>query len=111
MTDMSDADVRFHRLDGLPADVGEEQTFDFVCPRRGHRCEGLLIAGRTDIRRDGQNQNDGVAQWDWDGCNSAAPTFAPSIHCTRCGWHGYISTGRCKALNGSDEPEPDQRGP
>lgn len=102
---MSDADVRFAQLNGDHAEAGWEQTFSFRCPRRGDRCEGLIIAGSTMLKRDPQGQNGGIAQWDWDG-NTAAATFSPSINCHRCGWHGGIITGRCKSVDGNDEPEP-----
>ena len=67
-------------------------------------CSGLLIAGRSDIKRDGQGGNGGRPQWDWDG-NREAPTFSPSINCGSC-WHGYIRAGRCVDTAGKDEPEP-----
>lgn len=103
---MSDAQVTFDSLDldgdGVP---GTEQLFGFACPKvKGRRCGYLLIAGKTDIPRDGQNQNGGQAQWDWDG-NREAPTFTPSINCLGC-WHGYIRNGRCVDCSGNDEPEP-----
>lgn len=98
---MSDAAVRFHRLDDRQAAAGAEQSFSFQCPRHNRRCGDLVIAGRTDLKRDPQGQNGGVAQWDWDG-NRAAPTFSPSVNCKRC-WHGYIRAGRCVDQNGGDE--------
>jgi hypothetical protein len=100
---MSEAKVRFDNLDYTGAEPGKEQTFSFVCPK-GRRCEGLVIAGRTDFKRDGQGKNGGIAQWDWDG-NRDTPTFNPSINCGTC-WHGYIRNGRCVSTNGADEPEP-----
>src|SRR5258708_29912033 len=63
---MSDAKVRFDALDHLTAEPGKEQTFGFNCPKYDRRCEGLIIAGKTDLKRDGQGQNGGIAQWDWD---------------------------------------------
>ena len=99
---MSAADVRFDTLDYDPAEPGKEQTFDFKCPKHNRRCGGLVIAGRTHLKRDPNGQNGGVAQWDWDG-NRDAPTFTPSINCIPC-WHGYIRAGRCVNVNGADEP-------
>lgn len=101
---MSDAKVSFFAFDkdDLP---GNEQMFEFQCPKhKGRRCGALVIAGKTDLKRDGQGQNGGIAQWEWDG-NLAAPTFSPSVNCTRC-WHGYIRNGRCVDVSGNDEPEP-----
>lgn len=100
---MSDAKVEFETLDYDPAEPGKEQRFGFKCPKRGHMCGALVIAGRTELKRDGQNQNGGIAQWDWDG-NRERPTFTPSINCGDC-WHGYIRHGRCVDTSGSDEPE------
>jgi hypothetical protein len=101
---MSDAKVTFETLDWEKADVGKEQVFSFRCPRKGRRCESLVIAGRTDLKRDPQGQNGGIAQWDWDG-NRDAPTFSPSVNCGGC-WHGYIEKGRCVSTSKQDEPEP-----
>lgn len=112
---MSEAKVTFQTISGAPCQPGEKpQRFSFRCVNgnRGRNlplgmveCEGLLIAGTTDIKRDGQGQNGGRPQWDWDG-NPEAPTFSPSINCEKhCGWHGYIKKGRCLAVNGTDEPE------
>lgn len=81
--------------------------FGFTCPKSGHECAGLLIAGRTDLKRDGQGQNGGYAMWNYDG-NAAAPTFTPSIDCKRC-WHGHIRNGRTIDCQGNDEPEPPTR--
>jgi hypothetical protein len=104
MRHVSDAKVRFQRLDDwVEAKAGEEQTFSFNCPKADRRCEGLIIAGRTDLKRDGQCRNGGVAQWDWNG-NREAPTFTPSVNCGRC-WHGYIRGGRTVDCQGSDEPD------
>jgi Family of unknown function (DUF6527) len=107
---MSDAVVLFHRLDlydenGDRVNVvsGEEQTFSFACPKYKRRCGDLVISGRTPLKHDGNNNNDGVAQWNWDG-NRVAPTFTPSINCVGC-WHGFIRNGRCVTVNGVDEPE------
>lgn len=101
---MSDAKVTFERLDYEPAAPGEEARFSFACPMKARRCSGLLIAGKSDIPRDGQNQNGGRAQWGWDG-NRASPTFTPSVNCGSC-WHGFIEKGRCVSVQKTDEPEP-----
>lgn len=103
---MSDARVRFTRLDGLEAAPGAEQAFSFSCPN-GRRCASLVIAGRTNLRRDPQGKNGGIAQWDWNG-DRAAPTFTPSIDCASC-WHGFIEKGRCVSVSKVDEPEPPAR--
>lgn len=100
---MADANVTFETLDYDDAEPGKEQRFGFNCPKHNRRCEGLIIAGRTDLKRDGQSQNGGVAQWDWNG-NREQPTFNPSINCGSC-WHGYIRDGRTVDCNGTDEPE------
>lgn len=100
---MSDARVTFSTLNDLEAGPGSEQTFNFRCPR-GRRCQGLVIAGKTDLKRDPQGRNGGIAQWDWDG-DREKPTFKPSINCKGC-WHGYIRAGRCANVAGKDEPEP-----
>lgn len=100
---MSDAQVRFDSLDALDAAPGAEQTFSFQCPRHKRRCGNLVIAGRTDLKRDPQGQNGGVAQWHWDG-NRERATFKPSVDCKGC-WHGYIRAGRCVDQQGNDEPE------
>src|SRR5258708_7928418 len=100
---MSDAKVRFDALDHLTAEPGKEQTFGFNCPKYDRRCEGLIIAGKTDLKRDGQGQNGGIAQWDWDQSREQ-PTFSPSINCNGC-WHGYIRAGRAVDCQGNDEPE------
>jgi hypothetical protein len=103
---VSDAKVQF--FDGEHTDTpGKEQVFSFRCPKYGHECGDLIIAGRTTLKRDGQNKNGGVAMWDWDG-NREAPTFQPSINCGKC-WHGYIRNGRCVDQQGNDEPEPQPR--
>ncbi len=104
---MSDAQVRFSSANHGETAPGEEAYFSFRCPRYGHRCGDLVIAGRSSLKRDGQNQNGGTAQWDWDG-NREAPTFSPSINCGRC-WHGYIEGGRCVTVQKTDEPEPPVR--
>ena len=101
---MSDAKVTFETLGYKDAQPGEEQRFSFRCPKKGRECGAMIIAGRTELKRDGQNQNGGIAQWDWDG-NRETPTFTPSINCGSC-WHGYIRAGRCVDTSGQDEPEP-----
>lgn len=91
---MSDAKVEF-----------DDDTFGFACPKhKGRRCEGLHVAGRTNLPRDGENKNGGVAQWTLEGPESA-PTFHPSINCEGC-WHGNIRNGRCVDTSGNEEPEP-----
>lgn len=104
---MSDAKVEFETLGFDPAAPGQEERFSFICPKRGHQCAGLIIAGKTDLKRDPQGKNGGSAQWDWDG-NREAPTFSPSINCGGC-WHGYIRAGRCVDTSNVDEPEPPPR--
>lgn len=102
---MSNANVHFETLDFDPASSGQEQTFTFDCPKhKGRQCAGLIIVGKTSYSHDPQNQNGGVAQWNWDGDRNA-PTFSPSINCTNC-WHGYIEKGRCVNVQKQDEPEP-----
>lgn len=100
---MSDAKVSFARLDSLKAEPGQEQSFGFNCPKHDQRCEGLIIAGKTGLKRDPQGKSGGIAQWDWDH-NRTAPSFAPSINCGGC-WHGYIVAGRARDCQGNDEPE------
>ena len=100
---MADAKVTYCTMDMEEAKPGEEQLFGFACPSHaGRTCEGLFIAGKTGLKHDGQNQNDGVAQWNWDG-NRDSPTFTPSINCVGC-WHGYIRNGRTVDTNGQDMP-------
>lgn len=107
---MSSADVKFFSRvgeDDQPygeAAPGVEVRFSFKCPKTGRRCGMLNIAGRTGLKRDGQNQNGGIAHWDWDG-NREAPTFTPSVNCVGC-WHGFIEKGRCVDCSHQDEPEP-----
>jgi hypothetical protein len=100
---MADAKVHFETLDLDDAKPGEEQFFDFNCPKYDRKCGGLVIAGKTPLPRDGQGKNGGVPQWDWDG-NRDAPTFSPSINCGKC-WHGYIRKGRTVDCADKDEPE------
>ena len=100
---MSDAKVRFFTLDWEPATAATAQCFSFNCPSRDRRCENLIIAGRTDFKRDPQGKNGGIAQWDWDG-NFDCPTFSPSVNCGNC-WHGFIERGRCVNTAKSDESE------
>jgi hypothetical protein len=100
---MSAAEVTFQTLDYKPAEPGKEVRFGFKCPKRpGGRCEGLMIAGRTNIKR-GPREQGGTPQWDWNG-DRTAPTFAPSINCLDC-WHGYIEKGRCLTTAKAEEPE------
>lgn len=112
---MSVANVQFLSLGAEPCQRGERParfTFHCVGGNRGlpvgmqtNTCANLLLAESQHtqthgIKRDGQNQNGGRAQWDWDG-NREAPTFTPSINCEKyCGWHGYIRAGRCVESNG-----------
>lgn len=101
---MSDAKVKFETLDIDEALPGQEQVFTFKCPLHKRRCGGGVIAGKTDLKRDPQGKNSGVAQWDWNG-NRETPTFNPSINCSGC-WHGYIIEGRCvKTDKVTEEPE------
>ena len=107
---MSTADVKFYTRSHDAANTGREVYFSFRCPKHaGSYCRALLIAGTTAIKRNGQNQDGGVAQWDWlnraDQDGRANPTFSPSINCKGC-WHGYIENGRCVSTNKIDEPEP-----
>lgn len=105
---MSSAQVAFYTLDYDPAPAGQEHRFGFACPKHKDRsCEGLIIAGRTSLKRDPQGKNGGIAQWDWDG-NRESPTFVPSINCGGC-WHGFIRNGRCVDTAGHDEPEPQSK--
>lgn len=103
---MSDAKVTFETADYKPAAPGEEVRFSFQCPSsaRGRCNGGLLIFGRTPLKRDPHGNNGGAPQWDWDG-NREKPTFSPSINCTQC-WHGFIQKGRCVNVSKQDEPEP-----
>jgi hypothetical protein len=108
---MSAAEVEFLSVEGFPLKEGEKPArFTFRCVRQTReQCAKLLIAEGPyslshGIKRDGQNQNGGRAQWDWDG-NRDAPTFAPSVNCeSGCGWHGYIRRGRSVNTAGVDEP-------
>lgn len=102
---MSAAEVKFYDADGYTQVSPDKAVrFGFTCPKgRGH-CVGLLIAGRTPLKRDGQGKNGGVPMWDFDG-NAEAPTFTPSVNCGSC-WHGFIERGRCVDTSRRDEPEP-----
>ncbi len=100
---MADARVTFETVDCDPAEPGQEAYFSFRCPRYDRLCGALPIAGRVPDKRDGQNKNGGIAQWDWDG-NRDDPTFSPSVNCGNC-WHGYIRAGRTVDCQGQDEPE------
>ena len=99
---MADAKVRFETLGYDAAAAGQEQRFGFNCPKHDRRCEGLIISGKTDLKRHGTGK-DGVPQWDWDH-NREQPNFAPSINCGGC-WHGYIRAGRTVDCQGKDEPD------
>ncbi len=101
---MSDAKVKFYGQD-MAAEAPAETAarFGFSCPRGRGACSGLLIAGRTDLKRDSQGKNGGHAMWDFDG-DASAPTFRPSINCKGC-WHGYIRAGRCVDAGGKEEPQ------
>ncbi|MBI1173528.1 hypothetical protein GC209_19245 [bacterium] len=116
---MSDARVELTNGRGEPAGEHEKpERFTFRCPvhnrgrdpeKRTNVCPDLLIAAGPHsaahgIKRDPQSKNGGHAQWDWDG-NRQAPTFAPSIRCSGCGWHGYIRAGRCVDTSGREEPD------
>lgn len=101
---MADARVAFETTEYDAAEQGSEQLFGFDCPKRDRRCEGLVIAGKTTYPRDPQGKNGGVPQWDWDH-NRTLPSFAPSISCGACGWHGYIRGGRTVDCANKDEPE------
>jgi hypothetical protein len=116
---MSAADVKFLTIEGRECSGQLPAWFKFRCvngnrnrhPRLPAReCARLLIAegphsAAHGVKRDGNNQNGGRAQWDWDG-DRDAPTFRPSINCaSHCGWHGYIRAGRCVETDGADSPE------
>ena len=112
---MSAAHVQFLSIEANPIGLEEKPCrFTFRCVRDNRdrhpglttiTCANLLIAGTTDVKRDGQGLNGGRPQWDWDG-NRDNPTFSPSINCeSSCGWHGYIRNGRCVSASGQDEPE------
>lgn len=108
---MSEARVQFETEDFEEAAPGKEAVFSFKCPKYGHACGMLVIAGRTKQKRDPKGANGGSAQWEWDG-NREAPTFSPSINCgteKRPCWHGYIRAGRCVDTANRDEPEPKPR--
>ena len=112
---MTAANVEFLTIEGepcLPDQTPQRFTFRCVGYNRGRHpglepvtCGMLLIANSGHgVKRDGQGQNGGRPQWDWDG-NRDAPTFSPSVNCEKhCGWHGYIRAGRCVDTSGKDEP-------
>jgi len=100
---MSDARVRFFRVDKHEAAPGEEVFFSFLCPN-GNICGWLPILGRTNLPHDPQNKNGGKAHWIWNK-DRDRPTFSPSIDCGGC-WHGYIENGRCVSTAKVDESEP-----
>jgi hypothetical protein len=114
---MSEALVKFLTLEGDPCPPDQKParfTFRCVGYNRGKdqrlpptKCANLLLADgphttHHGIKRDGQGQNGGRPQWDWDG-NRDAPTMHPSINCGgHCGWHGYIRKGRCEEPDGQE---------
>lgn len=116
---MSEAQVQFLDIEGEPCKPNEKPArFTFRCVRwnqgrdprlHANTCGELLIAEGPHsiphgIPRNGQGENGGKPQWDWDG-NKLRPTFAPSINCEKvCGWHGYLRNGRCVDVQGRDEP-------
>lgn len=111
---MSVANVEFLTIDGSLCPVDQKPSrFTFRCVNESRnkcspnypdtKCENLLIAGSTEIKRDPRGLNGGRPQWDWNG-NRENPTFSPSINCeANCGWHGYIRSGRCVSAQGVDE--------
>lgn len=103
---MSNAQVTFCRLgESGEAGPGTEQVVWFKCPKRKNLdCGPLVLAGKTNLKRDPNGQNGGIAQWDWNG-DRAAPTLTPSVNCHGC-WHGYIEGGRCVSTSKQEEPEP-----
>lgn len=105
---MSAAKIKFYDFGGFDeVPVAEAKRFGFTCPKGRGSCHGLLIAGRTEYKRDGQNKNGGVAMWDLVDATPGKETFKPSINCKGC-WHGYIIKGRCVDTSKQDEPEPKQ---
>lgn len=106
---MSDAKVKFYGASYKQCDQEHATRFGFECPKGRGRCTGLLIAGRTNLKRDPQNKNGGAAMWDMTDATAGKETFSPSINCTGC-WHGYIRGGRCVDASGRDEPEPVKKG-
>lgn len=62
----------------------ERRKLVFECPRRaGHVCEVMLKPWPINS-----------PTWTWDG-NATTPTLTPSINCSDCGWHGFVTNGRC----------------
>lgn len=93
---MSAAEVKFWI--GLnPSTVEKAVQFGFRCPKKGTRCDGLLIAGRTELRRPA------APMWDMVDATPGRETFKPSINCRGC-WHGFIENGRCVDVKHRDEP-------
>lgn len=99
--------VEFLTIESGPCPDGEKpQRFTFPCIRLPevsgsvNRCGMLLIANAGhSIKRDGQGNNGGRPQWDWNG-DREKPTFAPSINCGKhCGWHGFIEKGQWRDSN------------
>jgi hypothetical protein len=68
--------------------------FGFTCPRGRGACYGLLIAGRTNLKRSPKGGDGGVPMWDLKDDTPGKETFHPSINCKDC-WHGYIRNGQC----------------
>ena len=84
-------------LDYTPCPTDEApERFGFECPRRpGYMCSGLMI--RTDelaakLAIAGPSGWLSPASWEWNG-DRERPTFKPSINCSICGWHGFITNG------------------
>lgn len=104
---MSAANVKFYTLDYDSCELTSDKPvyFGFRCPKSKVQsyCGGLLIAGASDIKHDPQGQNGGRPQWSFDG-DRESPTFAPSVNCGGCGWHGFIEKGRCVDTSKKDEP-------
>lgn len=103
---MKSADGKFIYLDdnyrpvpdgSLPHDV---HRFGFECPKGvgghyiyglkdHHYCAGLNLRDRG---HDIKNRS-----WHWDG-NIDQPTIKPSVNCSRCPWHGFITKGEIKSV-------------
>lgn len=102
---MSAANVKFYDAameNQVPVD--KAVRFGFTCPKGRGSCHGLLIAGRTKLRRNGQRRDGGVPMWDLKDATPDKETFSPSINCVGC-WHGFIEKGRCVNTKKEDEPE------
>ena len=63
---------------------GRPKWLRFKCPKSSStsRCQ-VPIEPQTDGRGN---------SWKWDG-NRERPTLSPSIHCTDCGYHFFITEG------------------